>query len=101
MALNAHKEGNIEKALSLYEKVISANRESNCLQRKQIARVHINVGGIYYQQSKCDDAISHFEDALLCDANLAEAHLNLAIALYDDPARLQRAEHHAQLALAS
>jgi tetratricopeptide (TPR) repeat protein len=101
MALKAHKEGHLDTALSIYQKVLSANRESNYLHRKQIARIHINAGGIFYQQSKRDDAISHFEDALLCDADLTEAHLNLAIALYDDPTKLERAEHHAQLSLAS
>jgi tetratricopeptide (TPR) repeat protein len=101
MALNAHKEGNLDTALSLYEKVLSSNRETNSLNRKQVARIHINAGGIFYQQSRRVDAISHFEDALLCDADLTEAHLNLAIVLYDDPTKLERAEHHAQLALAS
>ena len=99
-ALTAHKDGKLDHALNLYEQILVANRKEGLL-RAQLARIHVNVGGIHYQQNKREEAIAHFEDALLCDPGFSEAHLNLAITLYDDPTQLDRAERHALSALVS
>ena len=98
-ALNAHKAGKLDTALTLYETILFDSRKDKGLVPEQIARVHVNVGGIFYQQNQRDEATRHFEDALLCDSDFSEAHLNLAIVLYDDPTQLERAERHALSAL--
>jgi tetratricopeptide (TPR) repeat protein len=70
-AVEAAKAGNTAAAIAAYEEACKASPD--------YLQAHINVGAIYYEQSKLDLAANHLEAAVKIDSTSADAWKNLGL----------------------
>ena len=63
------------------------------------ARAHNNLGILYIQSKKPEQAILEFNNAVSLNPNLPDAHYNLAVLLLDTKGNPNQARQHLEVAL--
>lgn len=76
-AVKYHKLGQFERAKNSYTGLIAAI-EDQCVPKKAMAEVYVNIGNIYSQQKDIKNAKKYFTTALE-HRNIGTAHVNLAL----------------------
>ena len=74
-ALEAHKNGQLDEAISAYENVLPG------LTGKLASTLHSNVGAIYMSKGENDLAREHFSSAVAAEPDNPQSHFNLAVIL--------------------
>ena len=74
-ALQAQRDGKLEKAIDLYKKTALIDGENS----RWAKFVSINIGVIYMEQGKLDEAEASFEKALKIDPEYTAAKMNLGL----------------------
>lgn len=75
LAIGALKEGDADRALSLFQEARAAFEDMGA--RPKVARAHSNIGKTYLQQGRYDRASEAFEVALELDKEIGNRHLEV------------------------
>eukprot|EP01041_Mallomonas_annulata_P001107 gene1107-2153_t len=92
-ALEAHKSGNLDNAITLYEKVIPNTSG------QMASTLNNNIGAIYMQRGDYDNAFASFSRAVEALPDNAQSYFNLAVILTTKLNKHARAIKHCGTAL--